>query len=128
MMEATVSLVLVVSAITFVSAQLNASTANLGAQRNVLQRSAALYDVLNTLRRNASSNNCLSLFYLTSQTACIRNLTEAYATVLGLHSLEVRPANAQNLNYTQNATSICMLIFLEEANHTSRVCVVVESG
>lgn len=125
--EAMISLVLVASAMTFVSSQTNSATANFNAQRSMLQRSAALYDIVNALRQNLTANNCLSELYLTNQSGCMQNLTETYAKIFGLSSAEIAGTEGQLQNNTQNTTSSCVSLFLVQANLTSNVCILANS-
>lgn len=126
LIEAAISLVLVASAIGFVSSQTNLMTANFNEQSGLLQRNAALYDMVNVLRQNTTANNCLSVLFLENQSGCIQNLTKTYAEALGLDSIEIATVAEQPQN-TQNASGACFAVSLNEANLTGSVCVIASN-
>jgi hypothetical protein len=126
LIEAAISMVLIASAVGFVSSQMNVVTANFNEQEGALQRSAALYDMVNVLRQNMTANNCLSAIYMTNQSGCMQNLTEFYAKLLGLSSMELTKALSQQQS-TENASEACFAVFLSEVNLTSSVCMIARN-
>ncbi len=125
--EATVSLAIVVSAIVFVSNTINLTNSGFQIQQSGLRRSIAIYDVINLLVRNATANNCLARASETNQSLCLKSFIRNCSAIFGLRYLNIKNTGARSANYTSNSTQSCVQIYVQGANQTKDVCVVATS-
>lgn len=89
MIEAGIALATIVSAIIFVSGWVNSSTANLSSQSAALQRSVALYDMVNALERNATYAACsLQASCSASMEKNMSELFEAGSVSIGAYAVQ----------------------------------------
>ena len=124
--EAAISLALVVSTITFVSSQTNLATANLDAQKALLQRNAALYDITNALEQNASDNNCIAGYY-SNQNTCVARLSQNFSEIFGLEEVSITIGGSQNDSYGAATSKACTDLLLLETNKSQSVCIAVSN-
>jgi hypothetical protein len=106
------------SAVSLVAYQMNASSSELGAQRQAIQRSMAAYDLANDARQNSTVNGCVSDVY-SGNSVCVNEISASYRSAFGIGGIIF---SAQKIN----GTSVCFPLLLESLNITRNVCISVE--
>lgn len=116
------SLFAILSAVSIVASQMNASTLELSAQRGRAQQSIAVHDVMNAIEKNASANGCIF-----SSAACREALASEYGGAFGV-GLSFSFGSAQSNQSYANSTEKCNLVAETGTNETEEVCVLAGGG
>jgi len=124
--EAAFALMLITSAVSFVSWQMSQSSMNLDASRKETLREIAAYDLLNQLARNRSANDCIADLYAGQNIGCVSYLEDIYQNTLGHERVELS-LNAVSEGLAGNSTQRCMSFRIQKLNTTKEVCVLIKS-
>ncbi len=122
-MEAFISLLVVLSAISFVSWEISLNNFNVYAARSRLAQSMAAYDAAEQIAANRSTNGCVALARSTGDASCLGAVMESYREAFGLRHFELAFPGLSIGNATGNGTSECVPIRFTSLNETSEVCI-----
>lgn len=125
-MEALVSLLVVLSAVSFVSWEISLNNGSVGAGRSRVEQSIAAYDFFEQIAENKSTNACASLAVATGNAQCMNATIKSYEEAFGIGQFGVALPGASVGNAT-GGTRECVPIRFASLNSTDEVCV-IEGG
>lgn len=121
--EAIASLLVVLSAISFVSGEISLNNANVYASHSGVAQSMAAYDFFRQIADNESANGCIALARMTGDSACLDALVESYKEAFGIGQLEVALPGLQAGDAAGGGARECAPIRFVPLNDTAEVCV-----
>ena len=122
MIESTLSLFAILSAVSIVASQMNANAMELSSGRDGIQRAIAVYDIMNALEKNASANACVF-----SSPECGDALASDYCRAFAVNSIAFFLGGSQPNTSLVNSTEKCSLVDSFATNETEELCVVAGS-
>jgi hypothetical protein len=120
--EALVSLLVVLSAVSFVSWEISLNTRSVGAERSRIAQSMAAYDFFEQIAENKSTNDCAALSSATRNAGCLNTTIDLYKEAFGISQFGVALPGLSVGNATGGVEE-CLPIHLSSLNLTSEVCI-----
>jgi hypothetical protein len=119
--EAMLSLLAILSAVSLVASQINHSTAELGAQRIRMREAMAAYDLINEIQHNSSANECIMSLYSSDDAACAEKISNDYSAIFGIGGINLSFVSQPNAS----TTGKCVPLLMQRINKTGNLCIVV---
>ena len=123
-MEALASLLVAISAISFVSAEISLNSNVVYVARSRLTQDMAMYDVFKQMAENRTTNGCVSLASATGDARCLDAVVDSYRAVFGIKRFYVALPGASAGSTAGNGTRECVPVRLASLNGTGEVCVI----
>lgn len=127
-MEALISLLIVLFAISFVSAEVSLNGKSVLASRSGLVQGMAVYDAFEQITRNASANGCVALASRSGGSPCLDKMVESYKEAFGMRRFGVALPGLSAGDPAANGTLECIPVRFPSLNETDEVCIAAEVG
>jgi hypothetical protein len=116
--ESMLCLVLIASALSFISLNMNTTNMEMGSTRKSALESMAAHDILELIEQNETANDCITTLYATNGSGCATALSENFSSIFGLSGISFAFGNS-----TLNNTVGCAEVLLQSTNKTEKVCI-----
>jgi hypothetical protein len=122
--EALISLLAILSVISFVSGEIFLNTRGVCAARSRAIQSMAAYDAAEQIAGNWSTNECVASAHAAGASPCLATLLESYREAFGIRHFELAFQGFSVGNATANDTPECLPIRFVSLNVTDEVCII----